>query len=247
MEATLTRLEQDFKQGNGPFADVQFPEERLLDELLLDTDEDKLQAISLFATLDYNRDANQLVDKILEIRDSHLLDPEYVASNEARVREVFDDVAFRYRNRDADAWLKNCRIITEKYDGEWSNLVADVGFNAPTLVARLNSDGFSVLKGVKVAPMYARIISDDVVALDNLWELDIPVDTHIRRLSKDLFCSENEVFRLGPEPSDDDIRGAWRVVAEKHDVDRAIVDGAMWHIGNQWDNWGENYWNEVTA
>lgn len=238
MEAQLNQIESDFSEKNGPFNDVQFPEERLLETLTLDTDEAKLQAISLFATLDYNRDANQLVDKILELRDSNLFDPEYVSSNEEYVKEVFDDVAFRYRNRDASSWIKNCNIIKDKYDGKWVNLVGDVGFNAPTLVARLECDGFNVLKGVKVAPMYCRIISDEVIKLDNLWELDIPVDTHIRRLSKDLFNA--------PNASDDEIREEWRRIGSEYDINRHIVDGSLWHIGNKWDSWGKEYWNEVT-
>lgn len=23
------------------------------------------------------------------------------------------------------------------------------------------------------------------------------------------------------------------------------VDGALWHIGNKWDDWGEDYWDSL--
>lgn len=87
--------------------------------------------------------------------------------------------------------------------------------------------------------MYARIVNDNVAELTNMWHLEIPVDTHIRRLSKALF--------LQPEMSDDEIRVRWRHVAQSHDITRHVVDGALWHIGNKWDEWGEDYWNEVSA
>ena len=235
---TIQRIEQDFAENNAPFDDVEFPEERLLDEMLVESAESKLQVISLFATLDYNRDANQLVDKILELRDSNLLDPHFVVEKEEYVRSSFDEVAFRYKSRDADAWIKNCRILCEEYHGRWTELLLETGCDAPSLVEQLNDDDFNCLKGVKIAPMYARIINDDVCNLRRLWELDIPVDTHIRRLSKELF---------GDEYDDDEIRELWYMHGVSNDIDRHVVDGALWHIGNQWDNWGEDYWNEVTA
>jgi hypothetical protein len=230
----VEQISTDFNEGNEPFDDVEFPEERLLDTLDLDTPEDRLRAVSLFSTLDYNRNAGQLVDKILELRDSRLLEPEYVADNPEQVREAFVDVAFRYKNRDADAWIENCSIITNEYHGLWSNLLLETGCDAPQLVKRLNKDGFLCIKGVKIAPMYARIINDNVFTLDNIWELEIPVDTHIRRLSKDLFNA--------PDKDDAWIRREWRGVSCSTDISPHIVDGALWHIGNKWNDWGEEYW-----
>jgi N-glycosylase/DNA lyase len=115
------------------------------------------------------------------------------------------------------------------------------------LVNRLEADDFNCLKGVKIAPMYARIIDDEVCDLHNIWELDIPVDTHIRRLSRDLFNSENEFFRVGKEVNDDEIRFVWRELAKEHDISRHIVDGGLWLIGNNWDSWGKEYWEEITS
>ena len=231
----VTQIQHDFKNQQPPFDGIEFPEKRLLDELLLDGREDKLRAISLFATLDYNRNANQLVDKILEICDTNLLNPSYVAANQDRVAEVFEDISFRYSNRDANGWYTNCQIIADKYNGKWIELLLDTGLDAPRLVKQLNDDGFLYLKGKKIAPMYARIINDEVAPMDDVWELDIPVDTHIRRLSQDLFDS-------GEDMSDDMIRNEWRGLAIETDISRHIVDGALWQIGNNWESWGKEYW-----
>lgn len=241
MREKLERLERDFEQGNGPFSDVQFPEERLLKKLTLDTAEDKLRAISLFSTLDYNRDANQLVDNLIELheRKPHWFDAWHIghgAIDDGLIEDVFEEIGFRYPSRDANGWETNCTILLDNYSGKWHELLLDTGCNGPNLVERLNEDGFLYMKGIKIAPMYARIINDEVAPLSDLWKLEIPVDTHIRRLSKDLFAADI---------SDDTIRREWRGLAEAADIERHIVDGALWHIGNKWDKWGEEYWNKV--
>lgn len=244
----IQRIEDDFEQSNGPFADVEFPETRLVRELKVqagDTDEpihfdmeERLQITSIFATLDYNRDANQLVDKLLELHKGwpSLFDPKKVHSK-TKVEHAFDKVSFRYPNRDARNWHKNCQILSDKYGGNWHELLLTVSCNAPELVEQLNEDDFNALKGKKIAPMYARIINDEVAPLDGLWELDIPADTHIITLTEKL--TETEM-------SADDVRAWWQVIGEQGEISRHVVDGALWFIGNQWDDWGEDYWEEVT-
>jgi hypothetical protein len=251
--AVISRIENDFTQQKPPFDKVEFPEKRLLRELATDGDnvwrlsaEDKLAAISLFSTLDYNRDANQLADKILEVseRDGlNIFDAHEVSKSKNGVEYLFEDVPFRYKSRDANAWHKNCSILVEKYNGRWHELLLDVGCDASSLVKRLKEDDFNCLKGVKIAPMYARIIDDEVCNLHNMWRLDIPVDTHIRRLSTEFFQSR---YDTTTEPADGKIRAFWLKLAEEYDISRHVVDGALWHIGNNWDEWGEDYWRKVT-
>lgn len=237
----IRTIEEDFENGAGPFSDVTFPEERLLDEIPHTTKEGKLRVISAFATFDYNRDANQLVDNLIELyeTDPYKFKPSSVplVEYEDELAEIFSEIGFRYPSRDAHAWCKNSAIICEQYNGRWTELLLETGCDAPTLVERLSDDDFNCLKGVKIAPMYARIIDDEVCDLSGVWDLDIPVDTHIRKLSHDLFSDDL---------SDDMIREEWRGLAIETDISRHVVDGALWHIGNQWDNWGEDYWTEVT-
>ena len=244
----IERINDDFVNSNGPFAAVTFPEERLLEEIKIEEDgetwaltmEDKLAAVSLFATLDYNRDANQLVYKIVEAADNdavNIFNPHKIEKSKKSVEYLFEEVSFRYPQRDAHAWHKNCSILVEEYNGKWHELLLSVGCDAPTLVEQLNNDDFNCLKGVKVGPMYCRIIDDEVCNLDNLWELDIPIDVHTRRLSKKLFGT--------PEADDDELRDRWYMFAVSNNISRHIIDGALWQIGNNWDSWGKEYWNSL--
>jgi len=244
----IQRIEDDFEQSNGPFADVEFPETRLVRELKVqagETDEpihfdmeERARIAAIFCTFDYNRNANQLVDNLLELheRDAHLFDPWHVRSK-GELEHYFEDIGFRYPNRDANGWYKNCEILRNQYNGRVTELMLTVSSNAPELVEQLNEDDFLYLKGAKIAPMLARILNDEVAPLDDMWSLDIPVDTHIHRLTEELTETEMD---------NDDVRAWWGVIGEQADISRHIVDGALWHIGNKWDDWGEDYWTEVT-
>jgi len=245
----IEQIEQDFDERNEPFDDVVFPEERLLheasvsagtnDEPLVLSHEDTLRLVSMFSTFDYNRNANQLVDKILELqeREPKVFDAWKVPR--LPLDTLFDAVSLRYPNRDANAWSTNCRILREQYHGRWHELLLDTGLDAVTLVEQVRDDDFNCLTGVKIAPMYARIVSQEVAELDRLWDLDVAVDTHIRQLSKKLFEGADE------DLSDDEIRDRWYFYAVQNDISRHVVDGALWQIGNNWDSWGQQYWEQL--
>jgi hypothetical protein len=232
----IKQINKDFTEQNEPFDTIQFPEERLLESVPNETMEDRLCLISMFATFDYNRDANQLVDNIIELRREHgngFFEPSILAMySEDELSGIFKDVGFRYPNRDAKAWVKNCRILTEEYNGTWHELVLSSGCNAVALIDQLEENSFSCLKGVKIAPMYARIIGSEVCPMRNLFELDIPVDTWVRKISQEIF---------GEELSDDEIRDRWYFYSVQNDFARHTVDGGIWQIGNNLDGWGADY------
>jgi len=238
---TVKQIEQDFIEQNWPFADVTFPEQQLLEELPWNTFEGKLRFISAFCTFDYNRNADQLVDNLIELWEvePHYFEPGAVPSveQEDELAEVFEVIGFRYPSRDAHAWCANNEIIRNSYNSGWTELLLTAGCDAIDLIDQLKEDDFLCLKGVKIAPMYARFINDNVCELSNLWELDIPVDTHIRSLSHKLFAEGI---------NDDVIRNEWRGLAIEEDISRQVVDGALWQIGNNWDDWGNEYWENVT-
>jgi len=246
---TIEQIERDFENSNPPFDTVEFPEERLLREMsekLGDVEptslsmERKLRFISAFATFDYNRNASQLVDNLVELRQQtsgRVFEPFGYNDDEDWLQEHFEDVGMRYPNRDAHGWWENNQTLRENYSGKWHELILDTGCCATSLVERLRDESFLYLQGKKIAPMYARIINDHVCPLDNMWELDIPSDVHIIRLTGNLADAEMDA---------DDTRNWWRNIGQNVDISRHVVDGALWQIGNNWDEWGEGYWDQVT-
>lgn len=235
----IEQINRDYQQRQPPFDSIEFPEERLLSETGVTDTEDRLRISSAFCTFDYNRTASQLVDNLIKLYEKR---PTWFVPkalpDEDTVAEQFGEIGFRYPTRDAHGWVTNNQILMEKYDGKWADLLEFVEYDAYRLVEQLSEDGFLYLKGDKIAPMYARIIDNHAKPLTNLWNLEIPVDTHIRRLSTE--------FMAVKDPSDDDIRAFWRYVANNNDIERYVIDGALWQIGNNWDKWGEGYWQKIT-
>lgn len=242
MSDKVERLAEDFKNGQGPFDSVVFPEERLVREL---GDEHKVEYLSAFCTWDYNRSVDQLVENILQLNkmgDGHgtnHFDPESVVGVPLdELQAQFSSIGFRYPNRDAKGWQENCQRVNTKYGGSWGNVIEASNHNAPALVQVLRDDGFSYIKGKKLAPFYSRVVNDLVEPLDDLWELDIPVDVHVRDLTREI---------LRKDMTDDEIRAFWREWGNTHDVSPAIVDGGLWQVGYNWDDWGRDYFEDISG
>lgn len=239
---TIQKIGEDFRHRRPPFNDTRFPEERLLDKLPHASNENRehhrMRLVSAFATFDYNRNANRLVDNMLELhrKNPAMLYQPHLDTGD--MGAMLANIGFRFPVKDAFGWKFNCRKVHDKYSDDWMALLSECNEDAERFVELLRRENFMYLKGEKIAPMYARIISDEVVMLENLWKLDIPVDTHIRKLSWQLFGNH---FL-----NDDDIRTEWRRLGAEG-LERHVLDGALWLIGNNWNEWGADYWHAVLS
>ena len=242
----IHHIHNDFTNRLLPFdKENQFPEDKLLDELPSETTEQRGFLLTFFCSLDYNRDAFNLAQNIVEFYtredDAPYSFSAFVETyTQEDLEQIFDEIGFRYPSRDARGISHNFKLFTENYETV-ENMILDVDSSATEFVDRLSDDDFLYLKGVKLAPFYTRLVSKFVKDMDGLWELNIPVDVHIRRLSKDLF-EEN-----AKEMSDDKIRETWKEVGDELNMSPAVVDGALWIIGNNWDSWGADYWKSPNS
>lgn len=237
-ESIIFKIKNDFEDNKQGFNKNKFPEKRLTNKL---GDRYKLEYLSTFVMWDYNRSVDNLVENIIKIynKNKQFFDVEYVLNNlsEKDIKETTNNINTRFKNRDAKYYYENVNTIGNKYNKDWNNLLKESDYNALKLVNELRSSNFKTLKGDKLAPFYARVINDEYTELDGLWELNIPVDTHIRRLSKDLFDKKNI--------TDDEIRNKWKEIGEELNLPVYIIDGALWQIGYEWEDWGEEYWNNL--
>jgi len=196
----------------------------------------------MFCMLDYNRAVDNLVANMKELAERNstriFYPPAVVGINRDELQAEFKEIGFRYGNRDAKGFQQNSTIVTNEFGGSWQKVHAAAGYDAPTLVKILRDEDFKFIKGKKLAPFYARVVNDYVHPLDNVWQLDIPVDTWIRKLTQEL---------LEQDMTDDEIREHWRQTGTELDISPAIVDGAMWIMGYSWDDWGREYFTELTG
>jgi endonuclease III len=236
IETLIETFENDYENKVGPFDPTDFPESRVC--MGVDNN-DMAEVLTYLVMLDYNRSADQLVDNILELYndDQKWFYPHEVQHMDAdEMADVFADIGFRYPNRDSTAWVENSEIIAERFGGVGDMLMA-AKYSAPELVELLRDHEIKYLQGKKLAPFYSRVMHQHVVPLHDTHELPIPVDTHIRRLTKDL---------IG-DVDDDEIRKFWTEHSAKADTEALTVDRYLWLIGYNWDSGGEEYWNKTTA
>lgn len=229
----VEQFEHDYQNRAGPFDHTDFPENRLYTAVM---DDWNVEVLTYFTMLDYNRSADQLVTNILTLfdRDTRFFDPTVVTElQEQALAAEMTSIGFRYPNRDAGIWMDNSRTFTA-IDGIRS-LYDRADYSAPGLVEELRELDVSFLQGDKLAPFYARIVDQYVIPLDDMHELPIPVDTHIRRLSKLLFG----------DVSDNEIRDRWRSVADEIGQTSVSIDRYLWLIGYNWDEGGETYWQHT--
>lgn len=76
----------------------------------------------------------------------------------------------------------------------------------------------------------------NITNIERVWQLPIPVDVWIRKISKEIF-QENL--------TDDEIRERWRSIGSESEVKPMVADTAIWLIGNNLDDWGEDYLKEL--
>lgn len=236
--AAITELNQDYETLSGPFNGATLPEKEALSTI---PEEDHLNVLAAGIQLDYNRGAEQLWSNISELYHKHnpaFFDPLTVTENcnPDQLSEVFDDIGFRYCNRDAKGWYDNCEILVENFGGEWSNLIESADGDAMALYDLIDEHSFMYLSGDKLRPFFVKVVDMNIKDLEGVWELPIPVDIHVRRLTQDI---------TGEDLSDDEVRAFWKEYGQNHDVNPMVVDTALWLVGNNWDEWGETYWENL--
>lgn len=235
MVQAIQTIEQDFIGQNGPFADATLPEAEAIEQTCAPITE----FLTLGVTLDYNRDATRLWANMVElsVREPNMFHAHDVAEMDlSEMQALFADIGFRYPNRDAKAWYDNCQVIVEKFNGSWSDFIRTSGYDAVKLAEVIQYHGIKYLQGDKLCPFYVKIVDAHIHDLENVWQLDIPVDVHIRRLTQRF---------VGKEISDDEIRTFWHEYGRENDISAMTVDTALWLIGNNWDDWGEDYFDTV--
>jgi hypothetical protein len=97
---------------------------------------------------------------------------------------------------------------------------------------------FPSLGGMKVGPLWLRIIDDLVVDLDNIALIPIPVDVQIARVTNRLFGTD---FDADEADDREEIREIYREFCREHGYTDTKIDEPLWLIGENWDDGGEEY------
>ncbi len=208
--------------------------------------------ITLTVAIDYQRDA---IDLWRSSRDAFedpltrfLYNPQ--ALHEAGVSKVGQDMQ-RHRlskklQKDAFIWHTIGVTFHKKWAGDPRRFLADCGWDAPTILARLQADrhpqngrmvlDYPFLRGAKIGPLWLRMLRDNVGIADlkGLDRVPIPVDIHVARAT---LCLGVVKGRYAGPLADlfERVREAWfesvgGLIVRGRPMIALDVDEPLWHL-----------------
>ena len=240
LQTIIERIHDDYLSWTPPFERKQLPEKEAMEGI--SRGEPRARYLTFTVALNYNRDARRLWETTRRLWDeeSWLFNPRslVVEYDRPNVVDVFERNGIRYWRRDAATWYQVASTLVESYRGSVLSLVASVECDAVQLLQRVRTEEFPFLGGEKIGPLWCRLLHEDVVRLDRIGEIPIPVDVHVRRVSGEL---------VGVFESDDDVREFWDEFCALSGFDPVLVDQPLWLIGTHWDEWGREYLAEVCS
>jgi hypothetical protein len=240
LQTIIHRLHDDYLSWTSPFERQQLPEKAAVEGIR--RGEPRYRYLTFTVALNYNRDARRLWETTRRLWDEEawLFDPRTLVVEYDRfdVVDVFERNGIRYWRRDAATWYQIASTLVESYRGSVLSLVASVECDGVRLLQQVRREEFPFLGGEKIGPLWCRLLHEDVVRLDRIGEIPIPVDVHVRRVTGEL---------VGAFESDDAVRAFWNDFCALSGFDPVLVDQPLWLVGTHWDEWGREYLDEVCS
>jgi len=234
----------DYKRWRGPFERDMLPEKQAIQGI--DSVWERSCYITLTCALNYNRNARELWERTRQLYDdrSEFFDPYEVVENIGLVgiKNEFSKGGIRYPNRDARAWFDICQSLHGRFADSPIDIIMQENRDARRVYSFVREDdGFPCLGGEKIAPLWIRIMHEDVLEMESVSAIDIPVDVQVVRVTEYLqeqgVVDETELV----DQEKDAVRVFWTDFGEEHGFDPVILDQPIWLIGNGWNEWGKEY------
>lgn len=233
---------------NGIFGHKQMPEDLIPQGVNKGSLEHRL-FITLTVSIDYIRDADDLWKSARATYED--TDTRYLFSPKDLIEKPPEEVKrdlqkyelSKKPDKDALIWSTIAHTLFHKYDGNPLNFLKSANFDAINILARLNYDShfseekqkyepdFPYLKGPKIAPLWVRMLRDNV-GINNILNLEkvpVPVDVHVARasLSLGIVFGNYEGSFYGVF---DKIRKAWFEAIKDTEIISLDVDEPLWHL-----------------
>lgn len=145
--------------------------------------------------------------------------------------------------RDPHIWFRNALTFHRGYGGDPRVLFVEHSWNAVNTLQYMhdNGEGFPYLKGPKISSLWLRLIHEEVHELNAIEEIGIPVDKHIRALTKRIAA----FARPASQVADRDIQQKWAEVCREIGTYPVRLDQPLWLVEKNWTDWGELYVTRV--
>lgn len=186
--------------------------------------------LTFTAAMDYNRDSTNLWKRSVELFKDHkeFFDPKWVSEKgEGDLERVLIGHGISQRHdRDIKAWEAIAKTLNTEKDCPVRHVIETGEGDAQTLLKYLSDKGnqlkFPHLRGPKISHMWIRMMVDPGEAtLRNLAKVNVAVDKHVRRVTKNLKIArtqDNGKF-------DEEIREAWGKAVEAAQKTKGKIEG----------------------
>lgn len=225
-----TNVFDDYENERGPFADNSMPEHMVRDGF--NDEEPYCRFLTLVAAVDKRKETagkdglwNVAKELWNDKETQWIFQPEEVVESHSYQELVDLFTTNRVMNyyEDPHIWYRNCLTFYREYENEPYNLVAENGFDAVTLLEFMRSDEekskYLSLTGDKVGALWVRLVDEQIEDLDRIEEVQIPVDSHIRKLTKSL---------LGEDLTDTEVRDFWFGIRDRTGLVPVQIDKPLW-------------------
>lgn len=172
--------------------------------------------------------------------DPWLFDPAELVGNDRR-----SDLETRFKRidlmdgRDPDWWFRTATILEREFDADPRNLLRQYDHDAVRLEAAITGKyDFPGLWGRKNCPRWLRLMNDEIHELDNLEEIEVPVDFHIVNVVAQLVDAEVDPRDDGDERI---ARQLWEEVCDQRGYAPVQLELPVRLLNRNWHSGGQEY------
>lgn len=234
---------EDYESITDPFQPQHLPEKKVIDDV--GDERDRTLFLTFVAAVDYQKETageNGLWQVMKRLWDEvHWpFEPAEVVEIH-QYQELVDLLEQRpiMAWRDPHIWFRNALTLHRRFDDDPRQLFERHDWSAIDTLSSMRETGrdFPYLKGDKISSLWLRLIHEEVHPLTDIEEVEIPVDSRIRELTKRLVHFEESTDDL----SDGDLRKRWGEISQEIGTYPVRLDQPLWLIEKNWEDWGRLY------
>lgn len=233
---------KDYENLEGPFNETILPEKKVIDDI--EGKKDRSLYLTLTASINYRKETegeNGLWKTSKKLWDKHnwVFRPSEVTEKQySKLIDIFSEAGFNWQ--DSHIWYKICLALKREFNSNPVSLLEENEYDAlQTLEFIKNKEPkkFPYLKGDKISSLWLRLMHEEVQELENIEEIDMPVDIHIISVTNELMDRDY----TNSEKDKKEIRNIWKETCEKNGIVPVRLDQPLWLIHKYWEKWGNEY------
>lgn len=261
VEELATQVYEDYWSATDPFTNEMMPEHLVSSGF--DTDREYSLFLTLVVSIDKRKETMgehglwKEAKRLWNEEETHwIYEPRQVVEEHdyEDLIDLFTSPDLKQFNyyEDPHVWYLNSLSLYRYFDSNPIEMLKAVDYSAPELLELVNNEQyksrFHSIGGKKVGPLWVRLLDEEIHELNQIHDIEIPVDSRIQNLTNTF---------LGTDKTKAQVRNFWREVCNEADLVPVRLDQPLWLIdkflvdGDQYISEGcqrfQNYLDERVA